>query len=67
MMETFQKNIIKGARCNCSFGMTGRCEAYQGAFWHILGWLVKKLQAHCGIEIYCQGNIVLLVVTIGDF
>jgi hypothetical protein len=65
MMESFQKNIMRGARCDCSFGMTGWCEAYHGAFWNILGWVLKQLQAHCGIDIYYQGNIVLLVVTIG--
>jgi hypothetical protein len=63
MMETFQKTLSKEERLIWN---ERECVSYHGAFWNILGWLSKKLQLDYGIELYCQGNIVLLVVTIGD-
>jgi hypothetical protein len=43
------------------------CASYHGAFWHILGKISKKMQPDCGTDLYCQGNIVIIFVTIGDF
>jgi hypothetical protein len=63
MIETFQKQLSEERSLVWN---ERECAAYHGAFWNILGWLSKQLQPGCGIELYCHGNIVLLVVTIGD-